>query len=859
MAPESKVASLDFERVINEYSIQATRERLWHVTDSMRRVSRDATTTPPPQETDSLFLLEEGNDDDDDDDDFDCDYDTFDGTTTTTTTASSVPPPPPKRHKKIARRRPKKSLLGYTGRTATRWFLTGATGLLTGLTAIFIVHYTGVLIDFREAFLHDMNGEAPAAWFLIYTLYNLALALLSSFLSLKLAPDAIGSGIPEIKAYLNGVRVKRFTDLKLFVVKIVATVLSVSSGLVVGPEGPLVHVGAIVGASMTKLGPTLYNWRVCVPWVVSDLSHFSTDAERRDFISTGAAAGFASAFGAPIGGLLFSLEEASTFFAHELLWKTLTGTAIATFCIAIYHGDLARYSIINLVLNTPNHMILLHRFVEMPLYVVVGACGGLLGGFFVFFWKFMQVWRKKVMGSLSPERVVYARLLEVAVLSFITSALMFWLPYVPWECETQYQASPVGPTAVSGLHNFNCVNGRVNQMGTIFIGSRVSAITYILQDPALIDPRTLLLVGLVCYFLLLLTMGVALPTGIFLPSILTGASLGGFFGYVVQNYLLSSSSPSIFALLGAAALLAGIQRSTVSLCVILVEGTGQIKALIPVIITVMVARYVADRITHGGLYEIGMELNDYPFLDHHVKKTLDMIPVSSIMSYPPMTLGKLERAHTVERLLRESSHHGFPVVDKKNNSLVGLVRRDQLVALLEYGIFEDDKKHQTGTPGLSESPLMNLAYHIKDDRYEDVIYDQSALSDNDFDEHSWLIDVVHRRTGFDGIDSLPPSEHPMEEEKEQFCRVGVRDDGTLVATLDPQYARKYVNVAAVMNRGTYCVTESCPVSKAYAMFTSLGLRHLIVLGGNTGGRVVGVVTRSNLSQEFMQERSGYEM
>ena len=850
IAPDSKVGSLDFERVVNEYSIQATQERLLLSEEGSER-----SLGCVDEEADPLMERESGM------------HDTINGYHNGYETFEhySMPPPPPpasqnSRVKK--KRRPKKNLLGYTGRTATRWMLTGATGLLTGISAIFIVYCTEDLINLRESFLSHINDRLSVIWFVLYCLYNLLLSLTSSFLSITIAPEAIGSGIPEIKAYLNGVRVKRFTSLKLLFVKMFATILSVSSGLVIGPEGPLVHVGAILGASMTKLGPTLNRWGICRSWAVNDLSHFSTDAERRDLISTGAAAGFASAFGAPIGGLLFSLEEASSFFAYELLWKTLTATAMATFCIAIYHGDLARYSVINLVLNTPNNMVILHRFIEMPFYVLLGALGGTLGGFFVLFWKYMNVRRKQVLKSLPQEQHLYARLLEVALLSIITSSLMFWLPSVPWECQPPIVAPgaalnpPLNATQVmpTNLHSFYCANGMVNQMGTIFFGSRVSAITYILQDPSLIDPRTLLIVGVLCYVMLMLTMGVALPTGIFLPSILAGASLGGFFGFVVQEFFLPTSSPSIFALLGAAALLGGIQRSTVSLCVILVEGTGQIKALIPVIITVMVARYVGDQITHGGLYEIGMELNEYPFLDHHVKKTLDVITVSTIMSFPPQTLGTLERAQNIERILRDSNHHGFPVVDKSTGKLLGLVRRDQLCALLEYGIFEDEKQHRTGTPGIAESPLMNYAYHIKDDRYDDVIYDTNALN-NDFDENAWFVEVV-KRTEYTSVDSLPQSEHPIEEE---ICKVGIKKDGTLMATLDPQYARKFVNVGAVMNRGTHCVMESCPVSKAYELFTALGLRHLIVLGEKTGGRVVGVITRSNLADKFMEERTGYEL
>ena len=88
-----------------------------------------------------------------------------------------------------------------------------------------------------------------------------------------------------------------------------------------------------------------------------------------------------------------------------------------------------------------------------------------------------------------------------------------------------------------------------------------------------------------------ITFGIAIPSGIFTPTVLIGASLGGAAGLVFQEHIFPDITPSTFALLGVAALLAGIQRSTVSVAVILVEGTGQIKILTPAIIVVVVARY----------------------------------------------------------------------------------------------------------------------------------------------------------------------------------------------------------------------------------------------------------------------------
>jgi H+/Cl- antiporter ClcA len=78
------------------------------------------------------------------------------------------------------------------------------------------------------------------------------------------------------------------------------------------------------------------------------LARFRNDTDRRDLISIGVATGFAAAFGAPVGGLLYSFEEASSFFTIPLMWRTLVATSLGTFVIATYHGDLSDFSVLSL-------------------------------------------------------------------------------------------------------------------------------------------------------------------------------------------------------------------------------------------------------------------------------------------------------------------------------------------------------------------------------------------------------------------------------------------------------------------------------------------------------------------------------
>lgn len=111
--------------------------------------------------------------------------------------------------------------------------------------------------------------------FLLFLLIQTAFACMASIF-VWIEPVAAGSGIPEVKCFLNGVDLPRVGDPLTLVCKVLGVICSVSAGLPVGKEGPMVHSGAVVAATISS-------------------TRTRNDRERRDFVACGTAAGVCTA------------------------------------------------------------------------------------------------------------------------------------------------------------------------------------------------------------------------------------------------------------------------------------------------------------------------------------------------------------------------------------------------------------------------------------------------------------------------------------------------------------------------------------------------------------------------------------
>lgn len=146
----------------------------------------------------------------------------------------------------------------------------------------------------------------------------------AAILTVYLAPQAAGSGVPELIGFLNGVDNKKYFTTTVFLVKALCVTLAVAGTLIVGREGPLAHIGAGV-ATMILYLPFSY------------LEQFRCESKRREFVAAGISAGVSVAFGAPMGGALFAYEisSPSTFWTFKLIWRNFFCSSIATFTLSV--------------------------------------------------------------------------------------------------------------------------------------------------------------------------------------------------------------------------------------------------------------------------------------------------------------------------------------------------------------------------------------------------------------------------------------------------------------------------------------------------------------------------------------------
>ncbi|CAO2822608.1 unnamed protein product [Amaranthus hypochondriacus] len=627
--------------------------------------------------------------------------------------------------------------------------------------------------------------------FLVFTGFNFGLTLFASLFTALVSPAAAGSGIPEVKAYLNGVDAPAIFSLRTLVCKIIGSISAVSASLHIGKAGPMVHTASCIGALLGQGGSKKYGltWK----W----LHYFKNDRDRRDLVTCATAAGMAAAFRAPVGGVLFALEEMATWWRSALVWRSFFCTAVVaimlrSFMDLCYSGKCGLFGTGGLIMFNVTEENFAYHLSDVPPVLLLGLIGGLLGALYNFILEKVL----RLYSFINGKGLVYQIVLACSI-SVFTSCLLFGLPWLA-PCQPcpgdAFEACPtIGRSG--NYKKFQCAPGHYNDLASLIFNTNDDAIRNLFSHStdSEFHGLSMLMFFITCFFLSIFSYAIVVPSGLFVPVIVTGASYGRYVGMLIGSN--SSLNHGLFAVLGAASFLGGSMRMTVSLCVILLELTNNLLLLPLVMLVLLVSKTVADSF-NANIYDIMMKLKGFPYLESHTEPFMSQLTVADVVTGPLEYLHGIEKVGHIVNILKRSGHNGFPVIDEPEEcgipKLFGLILRSHLIVLLKKKAF-------------SLTPVSAGA---------DVFKQFSSLE--------------FAKGGSGNIDDIEDMFFTDEEMK------------------------MFVDLHPFTNASPYTVVETMSLAKAHILFREIGLRHMLVTTtSNDRPPVVGMLTRHDFMPEHI--------
>ena len=264
-------------------------------------------------------------------------------------------------------------------------------GTLAGLVGVVFEKAVNAVLNWRVG---TVAGFADSEWLVWVWAFGLSalFAMVGYFLVRKFAPEAGGSGIPEIEGALEELRPVRWW--RVIPVKFIGGMGTLGAGMVLGREGPTVQLGGNVGR------------------MVGDLFRMRSAEARHTLLATGAAAGLSAAFNAPLAGILFIIEEMRAQFRYISIKAVFTGVIMSSIVFRLFNGEGAVIEVGKLT-NAPVN--------TLWLYLILGMIFGVVGPLFNTFILRAQDMFQRIHGGNTTKWVLMGGLLGgmCGVLGFI--------------------------------------------------------------------------------------------------------------------------------------------------------------------------------------------------------------------------------------------------------------------------------------------------------------------------------------------------------------------------------------------------------------------------------------------------------
>ncbi|XP_063116563.1 chloride channel protein 2 isoform X4 [Cavia porcellus] len=294
-------------------------------------------------------------------------------------------------------------------RVGEDWIFLVLLGLLMALVSWAMDYAIAVCLQAQQWMSQGLNTNILLQY-LAWVTYPVVLITFSAGFTQILAPQAVGSGIPEMKTILRGVVLKEYLTLKTFVAKVIGLTCALGSGMPLGKEGPFVHIASMCASLLSKF-LSLFG------------GIYENESRNTEMLAAACAVGVGCCFAAPIGGVLFSIEVTSTFFAVRNYWRGFFAATFSAFIfrvLAVWNRD---EETITALFKTRFRLDFPFDLQELPAFAVIGIASGFGGALFVYLnRKIVQVMRKQ---KTINRFLMRKRLLFPALVTLLISTLTF--------------------------------------------------------------------------------------------------------------------------------------------------------------------------------------------------------------------------------------------------------------------------------------------------------------------------------------------------------------------------------------------------------------------------------------------------
>ncbi|XP_074781037.1 chloride channel protein ClC-Kb-like isoform X1 [Athene noctua] len=561
-------------------------------------------------------------------------------------------------------------------RVGEDWYFLFILGVLMA-TISFMMDLVVSRLYEAHRWLYQEVGDILVLKYLSWTIYPTALAAFSTGFSQSITPHSGGSGIPELKTILTGVVLEDYLAIQNFGAKVVGLTCTLACGstIFLGKVGPFVHLSAMAAAYLGKMRTSVTR-------------EYENKFKQNEMLVAAQAVGVATVFGAPISGVLFSIEVMSSHFAVRDYWRGFFAATCGAFMFRLLAVFNSEQETIAAVFKSDLKIDFPFDLLETFFFAILGAVCGLLGCAYLFCQRWLLAAVKEnwlTAKLLATDKPVYTVLVVLALAS---------VTFPPGLGQLMASRLTMKEYLTSLFDN--------RTWGTLVPNTSSVA------DPPSVDPRglwqewchpsttifgTLAFFLLMKFWMLILATTLPLPAGYFMPIFIYGAAIGRLLGEMVALLFprglrsegdLHPIIPGGYALAGAAAF-SGSVTHAISTALLVCEATGHLGHVLPVVLAVLVANAITQK-HQPSFYDGTIIVKKLPYLppirSRHMASY--QVVVEEFMERRVVALAMGDGFEEVLVALDASADGEYPVVESTGSpTLVGTVSRTQLVTFLQ--------------------------------------------------------------------------------------------------------------------------------------------------------------------------------